>query len=249
MCEKTVTDAQSLLGRTLLGRESAIESLPEEARSRVSQIAEAIALEVVEGKLAPGAVLTSVALAKRFATSRTPVREAMLILEKHGLVEVPPRRRPRIARFDLEEMSHIYAVQIQLLGMVFELCARNADEVDLGRLRDSLINMDRACAEDDVAAFFWANIAFHDTAAATAGNPVLKSILDPLRLRTLRLRRITLSQPGRLARSFAEHARLVDACERGESELAGVLIRTLTASALAILVDLHGKDQTPLSLS
>ena len=47
----------------------------------------------------PGADLNSVELATRFGTSRTPVREALMLLEKEGLVEIPPRRRPRVCAY------------------------------------------------------------------------------------------------------------------------------------------------------
>jgi len=62
--------------------------------SLVIDIACTIGAEVLDGTLPPGRDLNSVDLADRFGTSRTPVREALVILEKEGLVEISPRRRP-----------------------------------------------------------------------------------------------------------------------------------------------------------
>ena len=64
--------------------------------SLVAQIAGDVGLRIIEGELLPGDEVNSVDLAKQFGTSRTPVREALLMLEKHRMVEVPARRRPRV---------------------------------------------------------------------------------------------------------------------------------------------------------
>lgn len=203
--------------------------------SLVTSIAETIAREIVTDHHPAGTVLSSIALAERFSTSRTPVREAMLILEHHGLVEIPPRRQPRVAGIDRRQVREIYAVQAELLRMKFELCALNADDDALQLLRRLHDEMRVADSDADADAYFWLNIAFHDAAAEACGNITLKRILEPLRLRTLQLRRITLLHPDRRAISLAEHGHLVTACERREAELAGMIIRTLYLSALAIL--------------
>src|SRR3546814_1769546 len=70
--------------------------LKERSDSLVGRIAADVARAITEGRLTPGADLNSVELAARFGTSRTPVREALMLLEKEGLVEIPPRRRPRV---------------------------------------------------------------------------------------------------------------------------------------------------------
>lgn len=207
------------------------------APSLVTAIAEAVAREIVTDRYPAGTVLSSIALAERFSTSRTPVREAMLILEHHGLVEIPPRRQPRVASIDRRQVRELYSLQAELLRMKFELFARNADANALAALRALHSQMVVADAKADADAYFWLNIAFHDAAAEACGNATLKRILEPLRLRTLQLRRITLLQPDRRAISLAEHGHLVTACERRQAELAGVIIRTLYLSALLILED------------
>ena len=68
--------------------------------SIADEIAVAVATEIIEGRLSPGDDLNSVDLARMFSTSRTPVREALLMLEREGFVEIAARRRPRVARLD-----------------------------------------------------------------------------------------------------------------------------------------------------
>ncbi len=67
--------------------------LDDRREPKVAEIAEWIAIGIVEGDLAPGQDLNSVDLAKRFGTSRTPVREALMLLEQEGLVSIQARRR------------------------------------------------------------------------------------------------------------------------------------------------------------
>lgn len=203
--------------------------------SLVTSIAETIAREIVTGRYPAETVLSSIGLSERFSTSRTPVREAMLILEHHGLVTIPARRQPRVAGVDRLQVREIYAVQAELLRMKFELCAQNADDGALQQLRKLHDEMIVADTKADADAYFWLNIAFHDVAAEACGNMTLKRILEPLRLRTLQLRRITLLHPDRRAISLAEHGHLITACERREAELAGMIIQTLYLSALVIL--------------
>src|ERR1044071_6483625 len=74
-----------------------VVSKDDERSSLVDDIACVVGAEILEGVRRPGSDLNSVELARRFRTSGTPTREAVVILEKEGLVEILPRRRPRVA--------------------------------------------------------------------------------------------------------------------------------------------------------
>src|SRR2546427_12914459 len=88
---------------------------------RVSSIAQQIGCSIIEGRLQPGDDLNPVDLSKQFQTSRTPVKEALLLLEKEGLVTIPPYRRPFVTRVSLEEAREIYQVRVNLLMLTAEL--------------------------------------------------------------------------------------------------------------------------------
>lgn len=75
-----------------------------------SKICSELALDIIEGRLAPGVELNSVDVAARFDASRTPVREALLRLESEGLVESRPRRRTIVSRPSIEQVrEHLSA--------------------------------------------------------------------------------------------------------------------------------------------
>ena len=70
-----------------------------------------VAIDIVEGRLRPGESLNSVDLSRRFGTSRTPVREALAELERHGVIAVPPRRRPYVVQPTLKQVHDVYVLR------------------------------------------------------------------------------------------------------------------------------------------
>jgi DNA-binding GntR family transcriptional regulator len=212
-----------------------VVSKDDDRSSLVDDIACVVGAEILEGVRRPGSDLNSVELARRFRTSRTPTREAVVILEKEGLVEILPRRRPRVADLSIAEIREIYRVRAAMLGLIAAEVTRLADDAELGELREILGEMDRAVHASDRDGYYWGNVAFHERFADLAKNRTLKRILESLALRSLRLRRVTLSTPGRMERSLADHTRLVRALEDRDAELAAALIKSNVLGALRLL--------------
>lgn len=200
--------------------------------SLVGQIAEWVGLAIIEGRLAPGDDLNSVDLAGRFSTSRTPVREALMLLAKEGLVEIPPRRRPRVALLGIEDVREIYQVRASLYALVAELILAPGSEPDLGALQPHLTQMEVAALSGDLDGYFWANVAFRDAETALCGNRQLGRMLDSLMLRTLQLRRLSLSLPGRIDQSLADHQRLMRAYQERDLAMAVALKRSIVYGGL-----------------
>jgi DNA-binding GntR family transcriptional regulator len=201
--------------------------------SLVATIAISVGAEIIEGVRAPGSDLNSVDLARRFKTSRTPIREALLLLERQGLITIPPRRRPSVFEFDLAQIREIYQVRGRVLELVAEQIASNATEGDLEKLRHQFAEME--AAQYDVRRFVWSNVAFHECMTTIGGNRLAKNIVESLLLRTLPLRHLSLSQPGRVSKSLDDHARLLRAFEEHDGSLAPVLVRSNHRSALQTL--------------
>jgi len=216
--------------RRLLTNDSPHDSL-------VVSMAHEVGLDIIEGRLKPGDDINSVELAQRFSTSRTPAREALALLEKQGLVEIPPRRRPRVRGADAAEIRNIYELRGAMHALVCELVAERAGDEDLAALRHKFEAMRQAAESGDVHDYFLANMAFHDTATQISGNPLLQRSLDSLGLITFNLRYRTLSQPGRIRQSLEDHSLLMRAFENRNPTLAAALIRSNIQSALKILQD------------
>jgi DNA-binding GntR family transcriptional regulator len=198
-----------------------------------AQILVAVGTAIVEGRLKPGDDLNSVELARRFNSSRTPVREALMTLEREGLVEIAARRRPRVRRLEIAEVREIYELRSELYGLVSRRivarCAAGDLEV-LGRIQSRL---EEAAAAGDLDRYFWLVVEFRNEEARLAGNETVRNVLDSLGIRTLQLRHFSLSLPGRIDTSVDDHRRLFRAYAEGEAELAAALTRSIVRRGLA----------------
>lgn len=190
--------------------------------SLVSDIACSVGADILQGIRPPGADINSVELARTFKTSRTPTREGLLLLEKEGLVEILPRRRPRAAAPTMADIAELYEVRATIMMAIAADVARKVDTAGLERLRETVTKLRHALGDPE--AYFWAGVEFHERIAEISANRTMQRFLNSLILRTLRLRRLSIRQPGRMDRSLEDHARLFRAIEEGDAELAKALV-------------------------
>ncbi len=201
----------------------------------VCNIAEGIATDLIFGRLAPGDELNSVDLAARFQVSRTPVREALMLLEHEGLVVVTARKRPRVASPGEAEVREIYGLRAQLLAvMVRELVAVVTDE-QVRALVDCVDRLEASVRAGEVDGYFRGHVEFQDMMTEFAGNSTLKRVLDSLALRTLVLRHVSASSPGRMYVGVREQRQLVEAIASRDADLAAAVIAHSTRQALTVV--------------
>lgn len=212
--------------------------------SLVGKIASEIARRIVHGELRPGDDLNSVELATRFGTSRTPVREALMLLEKEGLVEIPPRRRPRVAHVTSQEIEELYQIRALLNGMMIELFVANADEAGLADARAVFERMQAAAVAGEADLFIEERARLHSVWADHCGNQTLKKTLAAWRAR-ISLRRLGIRQPEQVERSLLDHRRLLLACEDRDPGLARELIKSMTLNGLEAIRKTLWSEQLP----
>jgi DNA-binding GntR family transcriptional regulator len=127
-------------------------------------VARRIIQAILEGQLVPGTRLREESLAKTFAVSRTPVREALLLLSGSGLVELSPNRGAMVRQLTVEDINEIYHLRAVLEAEAASLAARRVtpDTVDLlDKGCDRLSQLHSAPASEQLAAdtFFHYGIA------------------------------------------------------------------------------------------
>jgi DNA-binding GntR family transcriptional regulator len=198
----------------------------QESRGRVRELSLTNALErelerlILSGELPPGDRINEIHLAKRFGTSRGPIREATRSLEAKGLVQVVRNRGVFIRRLSVEEALEIYDLRAALFGLAGRLLAGRMTDELLARLNDLLAKMDEAAARADFETYYPLNLAFHELIVTSAGNATLvvkyKSFVNLLHL----FRARSLVQGGGLAVSNREHAEIVAALAAGDAERA-----------------------------
>jgi DNA-binding GntR family transcriptional regulator len=189
------------------------------------RIRNALEADIVAGRLAPGSAIDDKALAAAFGVSRTPVREALLWLAAHELVEFQPRAAIRVRRPDsaelvalLESLAELEAVCARLAAQRMTLAQRTA----LGAAQQVVA----ACAlADDRAGYEQANQVFHALLYAASSNPVVVGQLQRTRARLAAFRRRVMEQPGRLAGASQEHDAILSAVLQGHADAAAQAMR------------------------
>ena len=190
------------------------------SRKSTVGLRDAIEQDIVTGRFAPGDRLDEVTLARRFAVSRTPVREALRQLGAAGFVTIQPNRGAFVAEIGPTRLVEMLEVMAELEGLCARLAARRLDP----ERRNALLEAHRACegalGSGDADAYYYENEHFHHAIYAASGNTFLAEQARALHTRLKPYRRLQLRVAGRLGTSFAEHAAVVEAILAGEGDLA-----------------------------
>lgn len=179
---------------------------------------------ILSGRFQPGQRLRERELVSRMGVSRTPIREALRMLELEGLVTTAPYRGPVVTLPTLDSARELFETRAALESQATALFTTRANDGAVARLRACIRNSERALARRNFPGVLEANNAFHDEIASGCGNALLQSLIANLRDRIVLLRVESLSYPGRRARSIAEHRAIVRMIERGNAEGARVLV-------------------------
>lgn len=189
-------------------------------KTRAEELRLQIADEIVRGTIAPGSALDETTLARRFAVSRTPVREAIRMLAASGLVDMRAHRAAIVAQPDEKQLTGMFEAMADLEA----LCAGYAAERMTAPERRSLETLHerlRALIQSgDPQRYHEGNETFHGSIYAGAHNAYLAEITLATRARVQPFRRAQFRNLGRLAKSHVEHARVVEAIQRGDRQTA-----------------------------
>jgi DNA-binding GntR family transcriptional regulator len=181
-------------------------------------------------------------LSEGLGVSRTPIREALTVLEQEGFVHTRPRRGIFVVRKTKREIVEMITVMAALESMAARLAAEHAATADIAGLR-RLMEGFRAPHEPDggehLAEYSDANIAFHQAIIAMSGCGLLAEMTENLFIHMRAIRKITIHQENRAARSIVDHMHIIEALERRDRALAERLAREHTLG-LAAHVERHG---------
>ena len=202
-----------------------VERRQRKAASRVEEVVRAIADDIVNIRLPPGARLDEQMLALRFRTSRTPIREALGQLAATGLVEKRPRRGAIVINLSQAQIIEMFEVMAELEGVCARLAAERMTEAERKALRalheSSLPDVNAGNRE----AYEAHNRRFHNAIYDGTHNRSLFDTTLEARRRVAPFRRAQFWVIGRLAASYQEHGEIVDAIVDARGEDAAVCIR------------------------
>lgn len=178
-------------------------------------------------------------LAERLNVSRTPIREAIAMLEQQGFVKSIPRRGIIVLRKTKRDVIEMIQVWAALESMAARLISLNASRKDIDRLRAIFEEFHEGHAPSDyLSEYSQANLRFHQTLIQMTGSQTLQQMTENILLHVRGLRKITIGRDDRASQSIKDHLAIIDALEKRETELAEKLCRDHTLG-LAEYVDKH----------
>lgn len=180
-------------------------------------------------------------LAERLGVSRTPIREAIAMLEQQGFVKSVPRRGIIVLRKTKREVIEMIQAWAALEAMAARLIVTNASNEAIGGLR-GLFNSfhDIHRPEDNLSEYSTANIRFHQAIIELTGSLVLRDMTENILLHVRGIRQLTIGREDRASRSMKDHLAIIQALESRDADLAERLCRDHTLG-LADYVEQHSE--------
>jgi len=164
-------------------------------------------------------------LSQALGVSRTPIREAMTLLEQEGFLRTLPRRGVFIIRKTKREIVEMIQVWAALESMAARLITERASDAEIATLRQLFAEFRNTRPDEHMDEYSDANIAFHQAIIRLSGSHLMGKTIENLFIHVRAIRKMTISQRDRAARSIVDHMRIIEALERRDTELAERLVR------------------------
>jgi DNA-binding GntR family transcriptional regulator len=177
-------------------------------------------------------------LSQKLGVSRTPIREALTLLEQEGFVRAVPRRGIYVVRKSKKEICEMIVVWAALEGMAARLAAKNATDQQIDELAGLSEKFQGELLGDQRDEYSEANIAFHQAIIRLGGSSLILEMTQNLFLHIRAIRTLSLRQVDSATRSIDEHRAIVVALKTRDAALAEKLVREHTLE-LAAEVDKH----------
>jgi DNA-binding GntR family transcriptional regulator len=177
-------------------------------------------------------------LSESLGVSRTPVREAMTLLEQEGFLRMVPRRGIYIVRKSKREIVEMIQMWAALESMAARLATLNASDDEIAKLRHMFDQFRDSTPAEHIAEYSDANIAFHQAIVELSKSQIILDTIKNIFIHVRAIRRMTISQSDRAERSIVDHLRIVEALEKRDTELAERLVREHSLG-LAAFVEAH----------
>jgi DNA-binding GntR family transcriptional regulator len=198
---------------------------------------------ILDGQLAPGERLTAGALAARHGTSRTPVREALLLLEREGLVALEPHRGAVVRAFDAADVHDLYEVRALVEPHAAVRAATRIGPAPLARLREICCEAEAVpgAAPAAVATLIALNEELHGIVIQAAGSPRLEAALRAVAGVPRPFRAAFWRDPAQREQSLFCHRELVRALDARQPALAEAVMRMHILGAKEFLVEVTAR--------
>lgn len=181
--------------------------------------------EILTGELKPGERLMEIHLANRLGVSRTPIREAIRMLELEGLVTMIPRRGAEVANITEKNLRDVLEVRRVLDALAVSLACEHITEEEKEQLRMACIAFAKATETKNVTTIARADVALHDIIIKAAGNDRLAQIVGNLGEQMYRYRFEYIKDESTHASLVEEHRIIYESIVRGDRQTAAEAVK------------------------
>ena len=207
---------------------------------------ELIRSAIVEGRLEPGQRLKEDELARELGISRTPVREALLVLQTEGLIDSAPNRGASVRAYELADLEDLYLLRALLESFAARLAATRITDDEVAELRASCERFVPLRASDDVTELVRENVRFHDVILAAARSDRLAQMVRSVVQLPLVYRSYVWYSPEQKLISEHYHRQLTAALAAHDAERAELVMKEHVLEARDFLVSQLRAGATPL---
>ncbi|MBD1545582.1 GntR family transcriptional regulator [Roseibium aggregatum] len=188
---------------------------------------------IIEGELAPGEKLSEKDICALFDVSRTPLREAMKVLAKEGLIQLIPNRGATVSKLTMSDLEEAFPIMGALEAVSGELACANITDQEISRMERLHKDMVDCFKARDMSGYFQRNEQIHKLILDAAQNPTLVEMQRSLSGRVRRARYMANMSDERWAQAVAEHEEILKATKERNGPLLGSLLKAHLANKLA----------------
>ena len=165
---------------------------------------------ILKGDLKPGERLMELQLASKLGVSRTPIREAIRMLEQEGLAVTTPRKGAEVAKMTLKAMEDVLEIRDALDELAVRIACQKISDEQLKQLEDMKELFEKSTQTGNVKKIAEADVTFHDVIYEATGNPKLVTLLNNLREQVYRYRVEYIKDPKNYPTLIAEHEAILE---------------------------------------
>jgi len=198
---------------------------PDSATATAQWVADILRDRIVKGVYPPGSRIVERKISAELEVSRTPVREALKLIDADGLITISRNKGAQVLQYGAEEALALFDVIASLESLAAERLAGRIDPETLDRLEemhDRMLTYHKVGNHSD---YFDTNSEIHDLIVGACGNPIVTETHRKLMARARRRRFLAIMKPERLQEAVAEHEELMQALRAADADGAGRIWR------------------------
>lgn len=206
-------------------------------KSISDQIYELLKKKILDNQIKPGERLMQEEIAEAFKASRTPIRQAFILLEKDGIVERLPQGGVRVTEVNIETVKDVFGIRGALEAYAVELACAKIQESDIKRMREieqqahAILLAPAENSNVKLQMLIELNSSFHEVIYNSAGSHVLIQLINNLKNNFLRLRALSMREVDTWSQVWQEHSQLIGCLERRDKKNAIRIMRDHISTA------------------